>query len=112
MHLSLLLDMAADAFGERRARSCAGWPSGRRPGHAVVDPGMAARIAGVPGLEPDGSAGPAPAGEPDPVDRGAAVHLGDDRRVPERVEFRDELPYSETGKLLRRAIRADLTPAV
>jgi acyl-CoA synthetase (AMP-forming)/AMP-acid ligase II len=29
-------------------------------------------------------------------------------RTPERIEFRDELPYSETGKLLRRQVRADL----
>jgi len=30
-------------------------------------------------------------------------------RVPERIEFVDELPYNETGKLLRRAVRAELT---
>ena len=29
-------------------------------------------------------------------------------RVPERIEFVDELPYNETGKLLRRTVRADL----
>ena len=29
-------------------------------------------------------------------------------RTPERIEFREELPYNETGKLLRRAVRADL----
>ncbi len=29
-------------------------------------------------------------------------------RVPSRVWFRDELPYSETGKLLRRQIRAEV----
>jgi len=29
-------------------------------------------------------------------------------RVPERIEFVDELPYNETGKLLRRKVRADL----
>jgi acyl-CoA synthetase (AMP-forming)/AMP-acid ligase II len=29
-------------------------------------------------------------------------------RTPERIEFRDELPYSETGKLLRRQVRAEL----
>jgi acyl-CoA synthetase (AMP-forming)/AMP-acid ligase II len=27
-------------------------------------------------------------------------------RVPERIEFRDALPYNETGKLLRRVVRA------
>ena len=27
-------------------------------------------------------------------------------RVPERVLFRDELPYNEMGKLLRREVRA------
>jgi len=30
-------------------------------------------------------------------------------RTPERIEFRRELPYNETGKLLRRVIRAELT---
>jgi len=29
-------------------------------------------------------------------------------RVPGRIEFRDELPYNETGKLLRRVVRLDL----
>jgi acyl-CoA synthetase (AMP-forming)/AMP-acid ligase II len=29
-------------------------------------------------------------------------------RTPERVVFRDELPYSETGKLLRRRVREEL----
>ncbi len=29
-------------------------------------------------------------------------------RVPERIEFASELPYNETGKLLRRKVRADL----
>jgi acyl-CoA synthetase (AMP-forming)/AMP-acid ligase II len=29
-------------------------------------------------------------------------------RTPQRVEFRDRLPYSETGKLLRRQVRAEL----
>ena len=29
-------------------------------------------------------------------------------RTPERITFRDELPYNETGKLLRRQIRAEL----
>jgi acyl-CoA synthetase (AMP-forming)/AMP-acid ligase II len=29
-------------------------------------------------------------------------------RTPERIEFRDELPYNETGKLLRRKVRAKL----
>jgi acyl-CoA synthetase (AMP-forming)/AMP-acid ligase II len=29
-------------------------------------------------------------------------------RTPQRIEFRDELPYNETGKLLRRRVRADL----
>lgn len=29
-------------------------------------------------------------------------------RTPERVVFRDELPYNETGKLLRRIVREDL----
>ena len=27
-------------------------------------------------------------------------------RAPQRIEFRDELPYNETGKLLRREVRA------
>jgi len=29
-------------------------------------------------------------------------------RTPERIEFRPELPYNETGKLLRRVVRAEL----
>jgi acyl-CoA synthetase (AMP-forming)/AMP-acid ligase II len=29
-------------------------------------------------------------------------------RTPEQIEFRQELPYNETGKLLRRQIRAEL----
>ena len=29
-------------------------------------------------------------------------------RAPERIEFRPELPYSETGKLLRRVLKAEL----
>ena len=32
-------------------------------------------------------------------------------RVPERLEFWDELPYNETGKLLRREVRALLAEA-
>jgi acyl-coenzyme A synthetase/AMP-(fatty) acid ligase len=27
-------------------------------------------------------------------------------RAPERIEFWEELPYNETGKLLRRRVRA------
>ena len=30
-------------------------------------------------------------------------------RTPERVEFWPELPYNETGKVLRRVVRAKLT---
>jgi acyl-CoA synthetase (AMP-forming)/AMP-acid ligase II len=30
-------------------------------------------------------------------------------RAPERVEFRTELPYSETGKLLRRVLKVELS---
>jgi fatty-acyl-CoA synthase len=30
-------------------------------------------------------------------------------RAPERVEFRAELPYNETGKLLRRVLKAELS---
>ena len=29
-------------------------------------------------------------------------------RTPQRIEFRDELPYNETGKLLRRRVKAEL----
>ena len=32
-------------------------------------------------------------------------------RVPSIVEFRDELPYNETGKLLRRMVKAELDPS-
>ena len=31
-------------------------------------------------------------------------------KVPARVEFRDELPYNETGKLLRRILKAEAAP--
>jgi len=31
-------------------------------------------------------------------------------RTPERIAFVHELPYNETGKLLRRAVRAELAP--
>jgi acyl-CoA synthetase (AMP-forming)/AMP-acid ligase II len=31
-------------------------------------------------------------------------------RAPSLIEFRAELPYSETGKLLRRVLKAELTP--
>jgi fatty-acyl-CoA synthase len=30
-------------------------------------------------------------------------------RTPERIEFRDELPFNETGKLLRRVLRSELS---
>ena len=33
------------------------------------------------------------------------------RRRPSCIEFRDELPYNETGKLLRRVLRSELTTA-
>jgi acyl-coenzyme A synthetase/AMP-(fatty) acid ligase len=29
-------------------------------------------------------------------------------KTPEHIEFRDELPYGETGKLLRRILRSEL----
>jgi fatty-acyl-CoA synthase len=32
-------------------------------------------------------------------------------RTPEAVEFRDRLPYSDTGKLLRRVVRAEILAA-
>jgi acyl-CoA synthetase (AMP-forming)/AMP-acid ligase II len=32
-------------------------------------------------------------------------------RVPQRIAFRDALPYNETGKLLRRVVRAELAGA-
>jgi acyl-CoA synthetase (AMP-forming)/AMP-acid ligase II len=31
-------------------------------------------------------------------------------RAPGRIEFRTELPYNETGKLLRRVLKAELSP--
>ena len=31
-------------------------------------------------------------------------------RAPERIEFRAELPYNETGKLLRRVLKGELSP--
>ena len=32
-------------------------------------------------------------------------------RMPTVVQFRDEMPYNETGKLLRRVIREELREA-
>ena len=32
-------------------------------------------------------------------------------KTPQLIEFRDELPYNETGKLLRRVLRSDLAAA-
>jgi acyl-CoA synthetase (AMP-forming)/AMP-acid ligase II len=32
-------------------------------------------------------------------------------RVPERIEFRDELPYNEMGKILRRVVKQELAAA-
>ena len=29
-------------------------------------------------------------------------------KTPEHIQFRDELPYNETGKLLRRVLRQEL----
>ena len=29
-------------------------------------------------------------------------------KTPERIHFRDELPHNETGKLLRRVLKAEL----
>ena len=29
-------------------------------------------------------------------------------RTPDHIEFRDELPYTDTGKLLRRQLRVEL----
>ena len=29
-------------------------------------------------------------------------------KTPDRIEFRSELPYTETGKLLRRVLRSEL----
>jgi fatty-acyl-CoA synthase len=31
-------------------------------------------------------------------------------RAPQHIEFRTELPYNETGKLLRRVLKAEMTP--
>ncbi len=33
-------------------------------------------------------------------------------RAPQHIAFRDELPYNETGKLLRRVVRADLAEEI
>lgn len=49
------------------------------------------------GIEPD----------PDELRSWVRAHLRSSR-VPTTVEFREELPYSETGKLLRRVLRAEL----
>ncbi|MGN6128439.1 MAG: class I adenylate-forming enzyme family protein [Humibacter sp.] len=46
----------------------------------------------------------------DELKRWVAVHLRS-TRVPERVLFRDALPYNETGKLLRRALKSEILEA-
>ena len=33
-------------------------------------------------------------------------------KVPEVIEIRDELPYSETGKLLRRVLRTEIAESI
>jgi acyl-CoA synthetase (AMP-forming)/AMP-acid ligase II len=33
-------------------------------------------------------------------------------RMPEHIQFRTELPYNETGKLLRRVVKSELTNAL
>jgi acyl-coenzyme A synthetase/AMP-(fatty) acid ligase len=30
-------------------------------------------------------------------------------RIPQVIHFRDELPYNETGKLLRRVVKQELS---
>jgi acyl-coenzyme A synthetase/AMP-(fatty) acid ligase len=30
-------------------------------------------------------------------------------RIPQVISFRDELPYNETGKLLRRVVKQELS---
>ena len=31
-------------------------------------------------------------------------------RAPQVIQYRSEMPYNETGKLLRRVLRAELAP--
>ena len=48
-------------------------------------------------------------GDPDDLRAWVAERLRS-TRAPQRIEFRTELPYSETGKLLRRVLKAEMTP--
>jgi acyl-CoA synthetase (AMP-forming)/AMP-acid ligase II len=47
--------------------------------------------------------------EPDDLRAWVAERLRS-TRAPQRIEFRPELPYSETGKLLRRVLKAEMRP--
>jgi acyl-CoA synthetase (AMP-forming)/AMP-acid ligase II len=47
--------------------------------------------------------------EPDDLRAWVAARLRS-TRAPQRIEFRPELPYSETGKLLRRVLKAEMGP--
>jgi fatty-acyl-CoA synthase len=47
--------------------------------------------------------------EPDALRAWVAERLRS-TRAPQRIEFRPELPYSETGKLLRRVLKAEMSP--
>jgi fatty-acyl-CoA synthase len=47
--------------------------------------------------------------EPDALRAWVAERLRS-TRAPQRIEFRPELPYNETGKLLRRVLKAEMSP--
>jgi fatty-acyl-CoA synthase len=63
-------------------------------------------------VESAGAGGDSAADEADPVDEDSLRAFVAERlrstRAPGRIEFRTELPYSETGKLLRRVLKAEL----
>jgi acyl-CoA synthetase (AMP-forming)/AMP-acid ligase II len=67
----------------------------------VPDPDWGEAVAAVVVLQ-DGAQASA-----DEITQWIVDHLRSSRR-PSRVEFRDELPYNETGKLLRRQLKTEL----
>jgi len=101
MNLMMLLEMAHESHGERRALTSDAAVVGiadEQWGEAV-----AAAVALRPGATGDNALHDALCEHV----RGALRSS----RVPTRIEFRDSLPYNETGKLLRREVRGWLTKA-
>ena len=85
-------DVLLDAPGRRRLRG------GRRPRRAVGRGGRRGRRAATRRRRR----------RADELQEWVQERLRSSR-APQRIEFRDELPYNETGKLLRRRVKAELT---